>query len=789
MKPEFNLEEFRRVQVELWIQSGWTAEQVFSDIGSIIEYKSIVIDVSSSSSDRMDYVRDTYSIYPDELFEFGEERYVIFRFKRAISSRTFYTIGNTICLLYNGIYDEDKVRTSYPFKSDKTYPLGQLVPLVGAIEQIGRSIDDATNKVYSDVTNKKEIDKVNSLNKYDVLKKLGRATIDKIDDVLDIIIWYGSIYTYVVKVLGDIDTAYEFFNTEYGTKFATGASSIDKFMTLGIVPDGSELYQQWSYLGYDTEKGFKKITDFIPRVHYRLQRDDSVTYIISVTWENGEVKKFIEAPNDSSESAMQKWIQSYGNYHLYGGKIAVWLLHKFLSSARVPTIYTVDKFGDIEVQWKRFIAYADSLYEVETGRVIERFPGTAFYMVSTVMGIRIEDRATNDLKESLSVKAPFLWKTENVNTPKSFVEFFGRFYQDDSKYMIPFIAATWLGHLLYKPSTSCPMFFVTWPTGSGKTTFTKLLSRIYWIEKPVSLEEATPFPIRFSLTQLDWLPVFFNEYRQKMNYAVEKTQIFKALFDWTPFERWRKDLGIDTFTFSANGFMEGEELPDSGATRTRLIIHKTKLNGIIKGSNPEKAMTEHAEFINNFQYSYFSATDEKEYFDFYKESAEIFGDIQCPSPRVYENIRLMYAGVMAFFREYREEVIRVLTKLMLEQIDDFNRNSTGAEFIWAVAKFVVQRFSKVYIEANHLIISWTELVDFIESKRVKLELWPDGYRDHLEAMWWQLGYYEVVADEFTREISLVDWMKIHIKDVPVALRCNTSIYKAYKEYQAKVVKS
>lgn len=786
MRPAFSEDDFKEAAKELWkLGEGWVAEQNFYDNGSISEYRSIVIDVSNSSSDRVEEVKELYGIYPDELFVKWESRYIIFRFKRWINSRSFYHRWQVLCTLYNIIHDEEKIRTSYPYQPDNVYPLGQISSLVGQLELILEWIDDSKNRIYDDIANKKEIDKANEIDKHDVLKKLGNLTKDKIDTSLDLIVWYGSVYTYVLKKFWDTDRAYEFFNTEYWTNFTTGAASIDRFMKVGVISDGGELHQKWYSLWYEQNWDFKQITDFIPRVHYRLQRKDCITYIITVVGEGGEQKKFIEVPNDSSETALQKWIQWHGNYHITGGKTAVTKFHKYLSSARVPTIYTIDKFWDIEIQWKRYIAYADALYEVESGRVIHRYPNTSFYMISTIVGIRIEDNNKKDLMEALTIKSPMLGPAKE-NSPKDFIDFFSQFYSDDSRFMIPFIAATWLGHLLYKPATSCPMFFVTGPTGSGKTTFTKLLSRMYGIEKPVSLEEATTFPIRFCLTQLDWLPVFFNEYRQKMQSAYEKTQIFKALFDGTPFERGRKDLWVDTFVFSANGFLEWEELPDSGATRTRLIIHKTRVDGIKKGSNPEQAMQEHAEFLNSFQYSYFTATDKEEYFDFYNEWKKIFAEIPCPSARVFENICLMYAGVMAFFKEYKDKVIEVLEKLMRQQVEDFERNSTGVEFIKAMGQYVGSRFPNIYFSGNCLVLSWADLTDFIEQKRIKLELGVDWYRDHLEAMGWELWYFEVKDANFWEEDILIDGAKIPIIKVPMQLRCNPKIYRAFKEFSKHI---
>jgi hypothetical protein len=117
-------------------------------------------------------------------------------------------------------------------------------------------------------------------------------------------------------------------------------------------------------------------------------------------------------------------------------------------------------------------------------------------------------------------------------------------------------ACTWLGHMMFPTEYSCPLFFTTGITGSGKTTYAKFLCSMFGIKKPLSIEGTTPFPLRISLTLLNQLPLFLNEFRTKMPNAHEKTSIIKSLFDGTAFERGKKDLTIESHTFSAYIFME-----------------------------------------------------------------------------------------------------------------------------------------------------------------------------------------------------------------------------------------
>lgn len=89
-------------------------------------------------------------------------------------------------------------------------------------------------------------------------------------------------------------------------------------------------------------------------------------------------------------------------------------------------------------------------------------------------------------------------------------------FKDTAGDLLIMTAATWIAHMMFSPEKSCPMFFTTGITGSGKTTYAKYLCSFFGITKPMSIEGTTPFPLRISLTLLNKLPLFLNEYRSKM---------------------------------------------------------------------------------------------------------------------------------------------------------------------------------------------------------------------------------------------------------------------------------
>jgi hypothetical protein len=92
---------------------------------------------------------------------------------------------------------------------------------------------------------------------------------------------------------------------------------------------------------------------------------------------------------------------------------------------------------------------------------------------------------------------------------------------------------------------------------------------------------------------------------------------------------------------------------------------------------------------------------------------------------------MMYAGTMAFAPGLQHKIIEVLTELMVKQIEDYSRNSTGMEFIKVLARYVENKYAQVYTKGYDIIISWQDVIEYISRYRIQLELKPDAYRDHL----------------------------------------------------------
>ena len=93
----------------------------------------------------------------------------------------------------------------------------------------------------------------------------------------------------------------------------------------------------------------------------------------------------------------------------------------------------------------------------------------------------------------------------------------------------------------------------------------------------------------------------------------------------------------------------------------------------------------------------------------------------------------MYASVMAFAPEHKEQYIETCKVILAKQMEDFEKNGTIAEIINILGKYIGSRFAKIYVDGYTAVIAWNDVLDFIEKSRLTTELKANSYRDHCEA--------------------------------------------------------
>lgn len=747
--------------------------QTFDD-NNIVEYNTIIVNLQSEHSiSRIDIVAQLYGVIPNEIRHEWTERDLIFRFQKPLQKAAVINIGKVLEQLYFS-----NVRYFTFYEPKKIERVSEEFIITTNVYSAWQWIDNSRKIAINDVKN---IDAINESMLVDIDKAIAiLKRSEKIDYWLWVIIGYGWIVDYVFRILKSIEATYRFFEEHFGIKFMDTTDAMELYMNEWV-----SIWAEWVMIsGHDMlvidDKGnAKPLTDFLITVHYKIRRKTWVNYIVSLIKWDIEVRH-IEWTDSFSETKLCEFVSSLGPFHITPSKKNTQILHTMISESMVPDIIVLDKYGVNEYNWEKIIVFKDYIFCTETKLTIPRMAWNGFYFIDGINWVKIEGKEWQDIDTMLVDKAPSLGYVtqKKYNDYHSIIK---EVFQDTAGDLILMTAATWISHMMFAPEKSCPMFFTTGITGSGKTTYAKYLCSFFGITKPMSIEGTTPFPLRISLTLLNKLPLFLNEYRSKMGSVTEKISILKSLFDGTAFERWRKDLSLESHTFSAFVFMEGEELPESGATRSRSIIWTVKKWGQWKVS-AEDVLKDNRELFGSFIYSYMKNAKKDIYFDSINEGQKIFRSPGIEQ-RILDNVSLMYASVMAFAPENKEDYIKTCKVILQKQMDDFQSNGTVAEIINIIGKYIWSRFAKVYIDWYNIVLSWNDIVDFIERTRISTELKPDSYREHCEAFWIESWFFIVKnEDTFAQEETMIDWLRIPIDWIDKRFLCSPTVFKLWSSF-------
>lgn len=752
--------------------------QTFDD-NNIVEYNTIVINIQSALGvKRIEEVAELYDIQPNEIRYYKNETDLVFRFVKPMQKAVVLNISNTLQQLY---FSDTRYFTF--FAPDEIKTVSDQYLNITSVQLASIWINNARKPAINDVENADAITSAMMLDPVDVLSKLKRH--EKVDVWLGVVIGYGWILDYVLKALKSTEATYKFFNEYYNLGFADTDHSMWHYMDIWVGIMWEWIVSVWDKLMIINDKWVsKELTDFQISVHYKITRPTGVSYVVSLLKSDIEVKH-IEWPSTFSEVKISEFVSSFWPFHVTTSKDNLKKLHEMISSAKVPEITVFNKYGKLKYNNEDIIVYRDYVYCIDRKVAVPKLQNSRFYFIDWINGIKIEGKDGTDIELMLNDKAPGLGNCVSHKYDE-FLRVVKEVFTDTSGELLLMTAMTWISHSIFESEKSCPMFFTTWITGSGKTTYAKYLCAIYWLKKPVSIEGTTPFPLRISLTLLNQIPVFLNEFRSKMWGAMEKISILKSLFDGTAFERWRKDLTIESHTFSAYVFMEGEELPASGATRSRSLIWRVKKSWQGNAS-PEDILKENRELLSSFIYSYMKWAKKNLYLAAYMEGEWLFRK-KWYEARIVDNICLMYAWAMAFAPEHKERHIAVCKEVLDRQIEDFANNGTIAEIINIIGKYIGSRFAKVYVDGYSIVLSWNDILDYIERSRITTELKADSYREHCEAFGIESWFFLVRnEDTFANEEVMVDWLRIPVDWIDKRFLCNPTVFKLWSSFN-KVTK-
>lgn len=786
LNPEQSIIEFNKEEFDVYAanrEESYEYIQTFDD-NNIVEYTTVVVNaLSNEAKARYHDVVALYKISPQEIRILWNQEDYIFRFSTPMSKAWAARVGKILENLYQA---NARFYTFYRYDHrnvlDPTWTTN-----VGLLNSIWAWIDDGLKNPINDVKNSSQLEQARSVDPALVVASMKR--VESVDSVLGIIIWHGSGLSYVLGCLRSVEATYKFYSENFWIEFADTYESMEEYINEGIFVSGNGIVRSGGRLVIINDKGeAKELADFDITVHYKIRRKDKVSYVVSLIRTDSEVRH-IEWPMSLNKTKVAEFISSFGPYHITASDVNLKRLHEMISTSQVPDITVYYKYGKAKYGKDDLIIFKDYVYNYSKRVAIPKLNDSSFYFIDGINGIKVEWRDGVDIDTMLIDKAPSM----GMAISHKFKEFHSvtkQAFTDSSWELILMTASAWLWHSLFWGDLPCPMFFTTGITGSGKTTYAKYLCSLFWIEKPISIEWSTPFPLRISLTLLNELPLFLNEFRTKMQWAPEKTSILKSLFDGTAFERGKKDLSIESHKFSAYAFMEGEELPESGATRSRSLIWKVKRWGQWKGI-PEDILSENRQLMNSFCYSYYQQANKERYRQALEEGYELFNRPHLER-RILTNIALLYAGSMCIAPEFELVFRKVCNEVLDTQIEDFGRNGTVAEIINILGRYMGSRYSKVYVDGYHLVLPWNDIIDFVERSRITTELKINNYRDHVEASGietWQFIVDANPGDEFrTRKQIMVDGLRIYIASIDKRLLCNETAFELYTHYNNVIKK-
>jgi len=777
---EFDEEEFKIITRNR--DEAFEYIQTFDD-NNIVEYRSIVINVSNDvAKKRFDTVSRLYWITPQEIrIKWSQEDY-IFNLARPLSKAWASRIAKILATIY---FATPRFLTFY--NADEANVLSDTFLNIATVNSIGWWLTDLNNLPINDVRNRQSLLEAQAIPASAVVNSM-KEIID-VDEELGIVIWYGSPISYVMNRLRSTEATYRFFSENFAIEFSDTYESMEEYINDGIFVAWDWVIRSGWKLHIINEKGEEKeLTDFDITVHYKIRRADSISYVVSLKKIDDEVSH-IEWPTSFNETKICEFVSSFWPYHITASKANLNKIHNMISTSKVPDITVYYKYGKATYWSDKIIIFKDHVYNLDKKVAIPKMQDSEFYFIDGINGIKVEWNNATNINSMLVDKAPIMGQP-TVHQFQEFLDITKDVFIDSSWEILLMTAAAWIGHSMFWEWLPCPMFFTTGITGSGKTTYAKFLCRLFWIEKPVSIEGTTPFPLRVSLTLLDELPLFLNEFRTKMPGAPEKTAILKALFDGTAFERGKPNQTLESYKFSAYVFMEGEELPESGATRSRSVIWKVKKSWQWKAI-PETVLRDNRELLNSFCYSYFQLADRTTYNAALAEWQDEFF-VPGIERRILTNIAVLYAWSVAVAPELADTFKRVCKELLKVQLDDFSRNGTIAEIINILSKYISSRYPKIYIDGYHIILPWDDIIWFVERARITTELKINTYRDHLEASGMEVGMFTVhPSDDDIMNVwqsIRIDAVRIPIASIDERLLGNPVVFKLYRDYHSIIKK-
>ncbi len=734
--------------------------------------------------DRIDEVSNMHWVHPFEIRESDGVYHAIYLLSRGTTKWVASKLANTIGELLNA-------DTQYwTFFSDYTMVYSEPMNTVRIeeLDKISLYFNDAKHSI-GDSINDWLINKANFCPAESIIQKFGRE--DEVDNELNLIVWYGKPFAYVKSILGNLDATLKFFNEHFDVGFKIQDVALSTYFRDGIASKSSYMVEYGSGYGIETEKWMKQVTDFTIRVHYKLIRDDETIYAISLVGKDWKKTRIIEWSNSVAEASIIEMVQWLGNYHfITPTKANLIAIHSMIAESNVPSIYVLAKYGRNVFMGTDVIIYLNGVFDINRKMFFPKSEHDQFFFLDGTDGFVIQDIRGNDGEKNLNGLIPSVWWT-SVHTFEEYNNIFSPMYKDYTGTYLVMACCTYLWFAIFSDDNVKynPIFCWYGQTGSGKTTFADYIRMMLGIDwEPIVFEWGTTiFAILKMLGAINKLPVMCSEFRAGSDTAKEKEALFRSLYDRKPIVKGNAQQTITSYDLVASMFVEGEELPNDGAVRSRMI-HKMlakRFRNTDEDYDMHQVVSINKPKIASFVNSYQILSSKEVYQECLVEGRDLIGR-RGREPRIIDNLSMMYAACMAFDKGSRDLYLATIEKICEELHKDLNNNGTAMQIIKAIATFSSGRWNKIYIDDRKMtiVVPWYDVVSFCKRQKVELSLQIDSYKDHLVEMWFDEWIFETSCKwDFDVEENCVYWFSIHISKCPKELFTKKEVYQLYKDYE------
>lgn len=747
----------------------WYESYQIFDWDTITKYKSIVIFWAEPK--RVADVLDIYRIEPSEVRVFNEETHYVFNLTSAITIARFNRLGKNLAEIYQASYQHFGF-----FKESCSSVTGSWKFL-----QEWAANDVFEFQPLADTVNESEEIMFNSVPIETVAKKLRYD--GAVDSVLNIAPWLWAAFNLAVYVLGWMTNAMVWCNKYFDHNFITEDAEVSKYIVEWILVKHNSIIESNGGYKLDNGKNLVEITDFLISVHYQLVKADGENvYVVSIIPRQGKRVEHVEWKNTSSDTSLGDFLMRMGSFHIGWSKLGVKAMHEMITSSRVPIIHTRMQYGANVYKGQDIIIAYDGVFDMATKKMFPKNDKFWFYFIGGNDGIMISSDA-----EAWKIQKEFVPRLTKVGEYKyeDYYNVTKTIYKNSTAHVLLMFACSMAGVALYHKWNKTPSYYVTWVTGTGKSSFAECLYTMFWVSEPYGLRNSTAYPVKTSIAAFNRLPVFFNEFRSDMKYASEKLGYIQMAYDNSTTSKWLRSGGTLSYKMSSQVFCEGEDTYDEGSIRTRSILHTLTRAGTTAGCIPKNIINDNRNLFESFFWTYCTHTSIQDYQAALKDTAIFYK--RWIEPRISDNISIMYAGCMAFAPEMKDIFIRECMTLVDSQVEDFHENGESQKMLKILAEYYGNKYCNVYIEQGYLYIDWTEITTYIDrfKRNLTLSIW--AYSGHMEALGFEKEFYEVQCPVWEWEARLserskvINWFRMPLVDLPKNLLNNQRIFSEYNK--------